>query len=130
MPRTTVAYLLTIVLLACPHFCLGKSASEVGVRPATISFSCNCGRQEPVDTPADAPDNGDPDCLCQGAVLADSKVEATDADVDNWLPLLVAPKCGAASDVHTASSDPLFPGHSPAIVTGWDICVLTCAMLL
>ena len=130
MRRTAVPYLLTIVLLACPHFCLGKSASEVGVRPATTGCPYDCGHQEPIDTPADTPDSGDPDCLCRGAVLPDAKVEAANADLAHWCPLLVAPKCGAASDVHLASSDPPFPSHSPAIMTGRDVCVLTCAMLL
>jgi hypothetical protein len=131
MNRPAVAYLLTLVLLVCPHFCLGESASEAGVRTSTASYSCNCGHREPVDTPTDAPDSGDPDCLCQGAVLSDSKIEATDVDVENWLPLLVAPKDGVASAVHVASSgDSLLPCHFPAIMSGSDVCVLTCALLL
>lgn len=129
MRRSSLAYLLILLVGICPYFCMGE-ASKGADSEASRSHCCCKGRPADGDNESPhAPCRDEPDCLCKGAIVDGVNAEVTEYDTD----LLITDLLDFSADfVRTQPSADLFLGvcHFPPLSTGRDVCALTCALLL
>jgi len=130
MLRTIIAYLLIAVVLICPYLCLGEEGAWTVAHSSAAGCAC-CG--EPAQSNGEAPespDEGEPDCLCHGAIMDGSRVECPEARADEMLILALDLNDDTlASSLLSALGSPL-PSHFPPLSTGREICAICCALLL
>ena len=130
MTRTIVTYLLIAVVLICPYCCLGKDARQSTSHSPPVSCSC-CSKPAPSDDQAPrSPDEGDPDCLCHGAIMNGSKALCSEATADEIVISLLDLDDDGLSCSLLATLGSTLPSHFPPFSTGRGICALTCALLL
>jgi hypothetical protein len=73
--RSVVTYLLIVVLLACPAFCLGEAVHTCAPpEMRSCCHACGCESSPQKEAPT-APREQDADCICNGAVVGVAKVD-------------------------------------------------------
>jgi len=138
--RTITTLLLIAFVLICPYYCMGGTASRVCA--LQDSASCICTGQVGIedscqsnDQTPDMPAEGQPDCLCHGAIAVGLRATQVDFDMplalSNWnLDLLASfSSCSAGSPSLAALTFEL-PHQFPPFSTGRDVCELKCVFLL
>jgi hypothetical protein len=131
MLQPAISYVLIAVVLICPYACLGD---EAGWESSFCSIDGCCCSHEPAppggETPT-SPEDEDSNCLCHGAIF-DSQLRTTDLDQANpqWFYRLGngATLSAVGSSLVSISFEP--PHQFPPFSTGWDVCRLTCTLVL
>ncbi len=127
--RASVAYQLIVLVVVCPYFCMGEDA---GASDAQASANPCCCKDGPIDGDNRAPqpqDQSDSDCLCHGAIVDGVNAQTAEFGTDLFVTDLLDLSSGA---VPLKPSIDLSLGvcHFPPLLTGRDVCALTCALLL
>ncbi|REJ65704.1 MAG: hypothetical protein DWQ31_17355 [Planctomycetota bacterium] len=130
MLRIATSHLLFAIVLMSPYLCLGEAAGAISAPHQGGGCSCAKHNHESGGETPQPSDENEPDCLCRGAIM--DGVRST--ELDSSMPLTVvwliddAVLAPTAISLADTSSEP--PHQFPPFSTGWDICVLTCALLL
>jgi hypothetical protein len=133
----SIAVLLVALLAGCPFVCLAQNAST-GCRclkadqPECCSDVDACchdssGNRAPTDDSSNRPE---PDCACKGAVAEPSIVECADSGAEGIIVRLLDLDDDALSHALVAVLGSRLSSHFSLLVTGREICALTCARLL
>lgn len=127
-----IVHILSIVLLACPFFCLGKGAARSCGTFSCIYDGC-CGCRNPFgrrDAPGDRRPESVADCLCKGAILPSSEVNGGDIDASSSLltPLGLDRQPIAVSALGVGLFQRRHFLGGP--FSGRDLCALICSRLL
>jgi hypothetical protein len=126
---------LIFVVLICPYLCPGDTlgSGSAPVATGSIQAGCRCcsGQQQSEGETPSSPADQDADCLCRGAIM-DGQLRSVELDPphSSMYGLLVddATLSLIGHSLATFSLEP--PRHFPPFSTGWDVRVLTCALIL
>ena len=128
MPRAFIAHLLMLVVLFCPYFCMGAEAESATTHRAS-SRCASCDEPTSGDNEAPQQREEDSDCLCQGALLDNAKVEASETGIEFFVAALVDVNAEVVA-AYVSADLSRHVCHFPPFSTGRDVCALTCALLL
>ncbi len=144
MLRQITSHVVLLILLVCPYLCLGETVLQCGMAGAecgvvasaepcccpSAAGSCDANSNSKHDPASPSESDGDPDCLCHGAVPQARSSGPSDFFVlpavtfDRHL-FVSAPHCGTQLVVRTAT-----PRHFPPLATGRDVCVYASLLLI
>lgn len=130
MLRTATSHLLIAIVLVCPYLCLGEAVGEIIVTCHGCGSECFHDQCQPNDETPDAPSRSDSDCLCHGAITDGVRSVEFDLDLSLNIDWIGGTTLTPAIPTLFADTSLEPPHHFPPFSTGWDVCVLTCALLL
>lgn len=127
MQRNLVVFLLVSVVLFCPYLCLADSVGAA----YSQAIESRCGRccDEGKNNAPQKPLEGEPDCLCNGAILDGARIESRDASAAKDAAVGV-PTYTFVMVLCTLSHDATLPPHFPPLKGGRDICLFVSSFLL
>ena len=133
----SIAVLLIALLVGCPFVCLAQSESVECRCLKADRQECGCGVDacchdpSEEDTPTDDSSNRpEPDCACNGAVVEPYTVACPDSGAEEIIVQLLDLEDDALSCALIAVLGSRLSSHFSLLVTGREICALTCARLL